>query len=102
MERSPAERDEDRPCETGRVGLVGELDCTFRDEEMSMLPPPTALRFRRRERRRLRFRDWSTDEGPSGSGVIVSVPSSCAYAYKINSVFAIGKDDEKAVRGGLR
>ena len=78
MERSPAERDEDRPWDARRVGLVGEPGCALRDEEMSILPPPTALRFRRRVRRRLRFRDWSGDEGASGRGVMVSVPSNCA------------------------
>ena len=69
---------------------------------ISMLPPPTALRFSNRARSWLRLRSCSGDVFASGSGVIVSVPRTWAYAYRMSSVFDTGKEDENAVRGGLR
>lgn len=83
IESSPAESEDERPCEPRRAEGppdVEDRDWALREEVMSMLPPPTALRLRRRVRRRLRFRAWSGEEGASGSGVMVREPSSWAYA----------------------
>ena len=79
MDRSPAEREDERPWDPRRPGAPG-TDCAPREDVMSMLPPPMALRFNSLERRRLRLRAWSGEEGASGRGVIVKLPRSWAYA----------------------
>lgn len=104
MDKSPPDSDEDRACMFGRLegAPPGPRDCALREDEMSMLPPPTGLRLSNCERRRVSARTCSGDAFASGSGVSVSVPSSWAYAYRMSSVFEFGKVEENAVRGGLR
>lgn len=104
IENSPADSDEDRPCEPRRPGgpPPATKDCALRDDEMSMLPPPTAFRLSSCERRCPSTRVCSGDAFASGSGVSVRVPSSWAYAYRMSSVLDGGKADENALRGGFR
>lgn len=80
MDSSPPDTEEERPCEPRRMGRPppGPRDWALSEDEMSMLPPPTALRLSSCERSWVSARPCSGDAFPSGSGVSVRVPSSCA------------------------
>lgn len=72
-ESSPDEKEEEREW----VFLRGEVDCGDKEEEMSILPPPTtAFLFNSVERSAFKVKDCWGVEGVPASGVKVTVPTS--------------------------
>jgi len=86
------------------------LGMLCKDREISMLPPPIATRLRSKARRTLSILALCPCVGtaaPVPSGVIRTVPTSCAYEYNISSLLDCllldqGYVEEYAFRCGTR